>query len=149
MKMSQHILYSLSHSHTHRDFNIISFVWNCELKHDLFSTSWSRRLYDSTHQKTPRDGVTNRSYRHAGNEIVLLMHTAYMFALSDAHFPHFLFYIFAGVSSQRALYPVRWPCSGPAESSEVFSLDECAVCLLVFSVENDAITPARHLSPSP
>ncbi len=70
--MSQHILYSLSHSHTHRDFNIISFVWNCELKHDLFSTSWSRRLYDSTHQKTPRDGVTNRSYRHAGNEIVLL-----------------------------------------------------------------------------
>lgn len=62
-----------------------------------------------------------------------LMLTAYMFALSDAHFPHFLFYISAAVSSQRALYPARWPYSGPVESSEVFLVRwECCLSPCVF-----------------
>lgn len=75
-------------------------------------TLLTRKPHETALQTAPTDTPVMKSF--------FLMPTAYMFALSDAHFPHFLFYIFAGVSSQRALYPARWPCSGPAKSSEVF-----------------------------
>lgn len=77
----------------------------------------------------------------SGNEIFLF--NAYMFAFSDAHFPNFLLYAFA------CLILAGFVSGEVTLQRPGGELDESAVCLFVFSVENDAITPVRHLSLSP